>query len=80
MVRRVGIEPTTLGLKGLCSTTELPARILSGSEVVKSEGFLPVPVRHSPNMVRAKAEATGAFSKLMVERISYIFHQVKHLH
>ncbi len=26
MVRRVGIEPTTTGLKGLCSTTELPAR------------------------------------------------------
>lgn len=28
MVSRVGIEPTTYGLKGRCSTTELPARIL----------------------------------------------------
>ncbi len=27
LVRRVGIEPTTLGLKGLCSTTELPALV-----------------------------------------------------
>lgn len=28
MVGRVGVEPTTIGLKGRCSTTELPAHCL----------------------------------------------------
>ena len=40
VVSRVGIEPTAKGLKGLCSTPELPARL--PLSILKSSGQLPV--------------------------------------
>ena len=39
LVSPVGLEPTTNGLKGRCSTTELQARLLSGAFRYHDGGF-----------------------------------------
>ena len=38
MVGRVGFEPTTNGLKGHCSTTELPTRSHAGAQIADQFG------------------------------------------
>jgi hypothetical protein len=40
LVRWAGVEPATKGLKGLCSTTELPAQNWNGKRIPKRKTFV----------------------------------------
>lgn len=67
MVGRVGIEPTTVGLKGHCSTTELPTR-----EAQSTGPWLPAEVSLRTRRQKARENPVGCASLPCVCRFAGI--------